>query len=40
MDHQPHVRFVDAHAECIGGRDHAQLAADEALLHILFGLGR
>ena len=40
VDHQPHVRLVDAHAEGIGSRDHAQFAADETLLHVLLGLRR
>ena len=35
VDHQAHVRFVDAHSEGIGGRNHPQLAADESLLHAL-----
>ena len=35
MDHQAHVRLVDAHSEGIGGRDHPQLAANESLLHVL-----
>ena len=40
VDHQPHVRLVDPHAEGVGGRDRAQLAADEAPLHLLLRLRR
>ena len=40
VDHQPNVRLVDAHAEGVGRRDRAKLAADEAPLDVLLGLGR
>ena len=40
VDHEAHVRLVDAHAEGVGRRDRAQGAADEALLHVLLGLRR
>ena len=40
MDHQPDIRLVDAHAEGIGRRDRAQVAADETPLHVLLGLRR
>ena len=40
MDDQPHIRLVDAHAEGVGGGDHAQLAVDEATLHLLLGFRR
>ncbi len=32
MDHKPHVRFVDPHAECVGGDDHPHLAPQPGLL--------
>ena len=32
MNHEAYVRFVDAHAECIGRNDHPRLAADPVLL--------
>ena len=32
MDHEPHVRFVDAHAEGVGGHHHARLAREPLLL--------
>ena len=40
MDHQPHVRLVDAHAEGIGCRDGPQLARYEPLLNTLLGFRR
>ena len=40
MDHEAHVRLVDAHAEGVGRRDRAQRPADEALLHVLLALRR
>ena len=40
MNHEAHVRLVDAHAEGVGRRNRAQVAPDEALLHVLLGLGR
>ncbi len=40
MDHQPHVRLVDPHAERVGGDDDPQVAADEARLRGLFGFRR
>ena len=35
VNDQPHVRLVYPHAEGIGGRDGAQIAVDEAPLHLL-----
>ena len=40
VDHQTNIGFVDAHAEGIGRRDRAKLAADEAPLDVLLGLRR
>ena len=39
MNDQPHVRLVYPHAEGIGRRDGAQIAVDEAPLHLLLGFG-
>ena len=39
VDHQAHVGLVDAHAEGVGRGDHAQLAADERLLHAALLVG-
>ena len=40
VDHQPHVRLVDAHAEGVGGGDHPRAALDEPLLDGLLDLRR
>ena len=40
VDHQPHVRLVDAHAEGVGGDDHPRAAIDEPLLDGLLDLRR
>ena len=37
MNHQPHIRLVDAHTEGIGGGDHLQLSVDELCLGRLLG---
>ena len=40
MDHEAHVRLVNAHAEGVGGDDDPQVAADETLLDVFLGLRR
>ncbi len=40
MDHEPHVGLVDTHAERVRRGDHAQVPADERLLHRFLHLGR
>ena len=40
VNDQPHVGFVDAHAEGVGGDDGPDVAPYEALLHVLFGFRR
>ena len=40
VDHEAYVRFVDAHAEGIGGGDGTQVAADKAILDVFPGLRR
>ena len=40
MDHQAHVRLVDAHAEGVGGDDGPQFPPYEAILDVLLGLRR
>ena len=40
MNDEPHVGLVDAHAEGVGGGDDLQVSVDEALLHVLLGVGR
>ena len=39
MDHQTHIRLVDAHAKGVGGSDDTQFASDEGLLRVLLGFG-
>ena len=40
VDHEAHVRLVDAHAEGVGRGDRAQLSVDKSVLHVLLGLRR
>ena len=40
VNHQAHVRLVDAHAEGVGGDDHSRVAFNELLLHGLLDLRR
>ena len=40
MDHQAHVRLVDAHAKGVGGDDGPQFPSYEPILDVLLGLRR